>query len=442
MSESRRPGAQVLRCATAALWLAVLCLNTACTDRGGAARAAPNRQVTLVNFTRDTPSIYKTTVELEREFERRNPDIRIDNINIPNSDYFVKLLSMAAANAAPDMALFDTMNFSNYVSRGLLLDLTPYLERDRDISLDDFFSTAVERCRYKGRIFGIPTDTAVALPFYNKDLFDQAGIPYPDDDWTWDDLLSTAKRLTRDTNGDGSIDVWGLGSVPWVESLLSRGGALVDDPVNPTRSLLSSPESIAALQWLADFSLRHKVTPAASQLSYATTDDLFMSGKIAITVTGHWLVPRYRTAPKLRFDVAAMPTGKSGKAVLNFGSCYSIPANSRHPDEAWRLVKFFASEECGRRLASIGYFTPANKKVAASGEFLNSGRPPAGEQKFVDAMAYARPFPLFAQTSQMFDILSQEVDVVFNGEKTAAEVCPVLAKRIDQMLETARRSAR
>ena len=280
-----------------------------------------------------------------------------------------------------------------------------------------FFPQSIERCSYKGGIYGLPTDTAVALPFYNLDLFDQAEIPYPTDDWTWDDYLRIAKALTRDTDGDGKIDVWGSGGIFWIQYIYCSGGTLVDDPLNPKRCTIDSPETVEAIQWLADLSLVHRVAPSTAQLVSENYDDLFVSGKIAMNVTGHWLVPKYREIQSFRWDVAAVPTGKGGKAVLNFGSCYSIPAGTRHPEEAWRLLKYYSSFEVGRRLAEFGYFTPSNIKVAYSDAFLNNPLPPKSEQKFLDAMKYAHPFPFSTKTAQIIDRIGSGLQVVFNGGK-------------------------
>lgn len=397
--------------------------------------SAADGKVILVNFIRETPDRYRLFMQLDREFEERNPDITIDNINIPNADYFIKLLSMTAAGKPPDMVLFDSTNLPLYVKRGLVLDLRPYIERDPDVSLNDYFPEAIARCSYQGGVYGLPTDTAVALPFYNLDLFDQAGIPYPSDDWTWEDYLRIAKTLTRDLDGDGKIDIWGSGGIFWIQYIYCAGGTLVDDPLDPQRCTVDSPETMEAIQWLADLSLVHRVAPTTAQLASEDYDDLFMSGKVAMNVTGHWLVPRYREIKSFRWDVAAVPTGKGGKAVLNFGSCYSIPAGTKYPEEAWRLLKYYSSEEVGRRLAEFGYFTPANKKVALSAEFLDNPLPPKSEQKFLDAMDYAHPFPFSSKTAQIIDRIGSDLDVVFNGEKKAVEVCPQIARKITRILQ-------
>jgi multiple sugar transport system substrate-binding protein len=162
---------------------------------------------------------------------------------------------------------------------------------------------------------------------------------------------------------------------------------------------------------------------------------MFVSGKVAMNVTGHWLVPKYREIDSFRWDVAAVPTGKGGKAVLNFGSCYSIMAGTKHPEEAWRLLKYYSSAEVGRKLAEFGYFTPANKEVAYSDEFLNNPLPPKNEIKFLEAVDYAHPFPFSTKTAQIIERITSGLDVVFNGEKKATEVCPRLAEEITRILQ-------
>ncbi|MCX7918195.1 MAG: sugar ABC transporter substrate-binding protein [bacterium] len=392
------------------------------------------KQIIIVNMTRDMVEIHQENLKIEQEFMRLNPNIKVININVPNRSYWTKLLTMIAAGNPPDMILLDTEQFPKFVKRGYLLDLTPYLEKDREIEIDDYFPEAVRRSSYQKKIFGIPTDTAIALPFYNCDIFDQVGIPYPSEHWSWDDYLRIAKKLTRDIDDDGKIDIYGSGGVPWIQYTFSQGGHFVDNPINPTKCTIDDQIVMNAIQWVADLRLVHKVSPDPAQLAYETVDDMFVAGKIAMNINGHWLVPKYRAIKKFRWNVASMPTGKVGKAAINFGSCYAIPAGTKHPDAAWKLLKFYASIPIAKRFVSFGYFTPANKLIAYSPEFLNSGLPPANEKAFLEAMHYTVSYPFFEKNSEMIDMFNSELQSIFIGTKKAKDVCPQLAKQINQRI--------
>ena len=143
-------------------------------------------------------------------FHAANPNITVD-VDVSDWDaYWDKLQTGLAGGAAPDVFAMDGPLFPDYQSRDVLLDLKPYIDRDgydltqlADQGVADF-TTA------DGGQFGLPRDLNTIVLYYNKAMFDAAGIPYPDDTWDWAKLTEVAKQLTKDDNGDGKVDQWGF----------------------------------------------------------------------------------------------------------------------------------------------------------------------------------------------------------------------------------------
>ena len=191
--------------------LAILAFVTGLESAVPTALAAEKITVKLMTWG-DTTTMAKYAI-LERAFEAANPDIDMVVEVLPSSTYQRKLPVMIASGTAPD--LFEcspesSASFPNFASKDAYLDLEPLIERD-NIDIDQWFASVIQSCRYEGKLYVLPKKlNGPASVHYNMDLFDAAGLAYPNPDWTWDDALAMARRLTRDLDGDDRIDQWGL----------------------------------------------------------------------------------------------------------------------------------------------------------------------------------------------------------------------------------------
>ncbi|MCB0243455.1 MAG: sugar ABC transporter substrate-binding protein, partial [Anaerolineae bacterium] len=187
-------------------------------------------------------------------FMAEHPQIKIETWNQPWDDYFTKIQALWAsgdAKAIPDIAfLWPT---PQYAAEGVLENLDTYI-KDSGYDLGDYWPGLLESASYQGSVYGFPRDNEVNVLYYNKDLFDAAGVAYPDENWTWDDLKAAAEKLTvkdGDTVTQYALAMeGGIGKVStWINQ---NGGAIVDDYVNPSKCMLDAPESVEALTFFAD----------------------------------------------------------------------------------------------------------------------------------------------------------------------------------------------
>src|SRR5688572_7213030 len=173
-------------------------------------------------------------------FEEAHPAIDVELLHVPSqADYRQRLGTDFAAGTPADVVLINYRRYAPFAERGVLEPLEPYLEQSTLISEEDFYPETLEPFRYNGQIMCIPQNLSSLVVYYNKNLFDEAGVPYPADDWSWEQFLQTAQALTKDTDGDGAMDQYGLGTEASIfrvaPFIWQNGGELVDDPANPTR---------------------------------------------------------------------------------------------------------------------------------------------------------------------------------------------------------------
>jgi len=185
-------------------------------------------------------------------FEEKYPNIKVNLEIIPDDTYFQKLNAEYVAGSPPDIFNGGAPD-SGWPYWDKLLDLKPFIEAN--INKDDYFYGFVDAQNLAGKYVGLPRNWVDLVMFYNKDLFDEAGIEYPNEHWTWEeDLLNAAKALTKDTDGDGNPDQWGFWTGPDVLNMdgyvYASGGAVLSE--DKSRCLLDSPESIESIQFRGD----------------------------------------------------------------------------------------------------------------------------------------------------------------------------------------------
>ena len=176
---------------------------------------------------------------LLKEFEKQNPDIKIEFIHIPQN-YFQKLHLLFASNLAPDVVFINNYYAPKYIQSGLLEDLTPFFNKN------EYFKKSYEGFCFNNKIYAIPRDVSNLVVYYNKDLFKRYDAPYPSNNWSIEDYIKTAKQLTKDTNNDKKTDIWGTSFekdvIFWLPYLFSNNASILSD--DGSTILINKKESI------------------------------------------------------------------------------------------------------------------------------------------------------------------------------------------------------
>lgn len=406
----------------------------------GCDRMIPYEDVTPVKVTFwGRPEEIDIITHSISDWQSAHPEIKIIFEHTPYSGYESKILTRIAGGAAPDVIATEVDYFVTFASKNVLEDLTPFIENDSTFSKEDFFPTIINRFTVNGRILAVPRDVApFACVFYNKDLFDQAGIPYPTDDWTWDDLLRLARALTK-KDANGRITQYGFYGWAWRNFVYGNGGALVDDINHPARTLLEDPNSVQGLQFYSDLVNLYNVmpTPVALANMGMGVDLMFASGRLAMFLSGIWETPGLRNY-NFNWDVVMFPKNLRGiRAFGSGGSGYAILKSSKHKKEAWEVIKALTGPKGQEILAERGLAQPSRILVAQGPSWAGHPAPPANKKMLNEAVKYIvfSPFhPRWREIEEKY--LGSQLDLVFNGKKTAAEAVRQIVPPINAVLQS------
>lgn len=435
-------GGKTLPCSPAPLLLCVLLLLQA-----GCSQESPSElpSVTLEFMIWGDTSEVATVQEYVRAFEKKFPAIRIQIQHAPplgEMGYRQKLGVRMRSGTLPDVMYVDMQDFDAWAGKDVFLDLTPSMERDETFRLADYFEPIMKRFEVGGRYFGLAKDFTTLVLYYNRDLFDKWGVPYPEEGWTWDDLLERAKKLTRDTDGDGKPDEYGLTVETWfgewVPWLWQNAGEVLSE--DGTRCLLGDPayveKNAEALQFLADLIWKHRVAPTPAVTSDLGTADIFMTGRVAMCTYGRWMSMRFKDIRNFDWAIAPLPQ-KLRKATTLFTVCYSIAKNTKHPKEAWEFVKFLLGAEGQIAVAEAGHAIPVLREIAYSDHFLKAKvleHMPHNAKIYLDELAVGRMGPRTTLWQEIDAEVSRELLEVFHGRQEAREALRRVQEKVERIL--------
>lgn len=365
-------------------------------------------------------------------FEKEHPEIKVKQIRIPFDGYADKVQTMMAGRTEPDVMYMSHLWFPSFVERGAFLNLQPHIDRDNEFRKDDFHPVLAEAGKYRGDTYWIPRDLDYLVLFYNKDLFREAGVDFPNENWSWADLLNAAKKLTRDTNGDGRVDQYGIlapdGYIAFAW-IWQNGGSVLNE--ERTQSLIDQPAATEAVQWISDLINQEKVAPSPQVTKQEGTSEMFKAGRVAMATYGHWLIPSLKEEKAFDWGVTLLPKGKAGRMSFVSGSGYTISKNTKHPDAAWKLVKWLNSPESQEKMSKLGLIVPSRKSVYESDTFMNTPE----NKVFVDQTKYLRELPVTTYWNEMFDVIQKEFTLVWMGDKSAAEATREIDRQVDAILK-------
>ena len=338
------------------------------------------------------------------EFEKENPDIKIDFMHIPQN-YFQKLHLLFASNTAPDVIFINNLYLPIYADAGKLEDLTNYGLVD-----DDFYPKSVQALSRNGKIYGIPRDISNLVIFYNKDIFDKNRLPYPDNKTTFADFLELAQKTTDKENGIFGIS-FEEDPLFYLPYLMSEGGGLLSDDWK--NEILETEESQKGINFYSDLRNKYHVSPQKSDNASLTMAQMFLQGKLAMHLSGRWLVPKYRESADFDWDIAQFPKGTKGSIVPLDASGWAISKDSKHKQEAAKLIKFLSSKESLEKFSQSGLIVPARKSSANSPSFLDRKKP-ENAKVFLQVINTSKPTPVNRNYNEILDRTKQKLEKKFN----------------------------
>lgn len=302
------------------------------------------------------------------------------------------------------------------------MDLSETFENSENVSIEQFPEELVELYSAEDKLLGVPKDYDTIGLWYNKALFDEAGIEYPDGNWTWDDLLVAAQELTDEEAGVYGILAPLNRQEGYHNFIYQNDGYVISE--DKTESGFRNEETVEAVQWYADLSVKHNVSPTQNQFADNSNLTFFQSGRGAMAFFGSWMTAEMAnneyTAENV--DVAPLPQGEKQATIFN-GLANSVAENTEYPQEAQKFVEFLSSEKAMKIQGENGSAIPALEGIDTT---FNEAYPEFNTQIFIDQMEYGVIKPYTNQTTRWENIENEQLIPVFAGEKVLMKLQKIL----------------
>jgi len=377
------------------------------------------------------PHWEKALKEAMAEFMAQNPDIEVELEYVSYGEKETKYITAIEAGVGPDVMHLGPIevSFAQFASRGYFLDITPFIEAEGAGFLDAWYPTALGAVQYNGRYYAMPGDFMSMFLMWNKRLFVEAGLDPCKPPETWDELLEYAKALTRDRDGDGRIDTWGFGTVGAVDPgfqlrfspLLFSFGA---DYLTPDYkcAALNTPEAKEAFKfWVGLYTEHGVIPPGVTDMNPGKVREQFAAEKVAMILTSGWGPPIVESIrPDVNWDnilgFSHVPV-KAGTdpeyRTTAWLSYWAINRNTRHPEEAWRLVKFITGKAMEEKWFRDANVLSSRRDVTEVYEPILSS--PSARVN-ASELGKAKLVPLIPEWPQIIEAVNVAVQKGFIGE--------------------------
>lgn len=363
-------------------------------------------------------------------FMAENPDIEIEWVDLGNQR-FEKTLTLISGGNAPDI-LYINEWVPALATRNVLMPLDDLIAQDSEFNLDEFYEGLIDGNRYEEHIYALPQEVSPHAIYYNKDLFDKAGLPYPSDDWTQEEFIETALALTNPSEKQyGFLLEHGYGpALGWV---YRNGGNIFNE--DGTKTALDSNEALRAFEFMTEIVEKGiSPNPAEREASGQGTDAQFRNGQVAMFSAGLWMLPPFKEEPlDFNWDVVSMPVAENQNVpagILNWG----ISNQTEHKEEAWKVLKYFVGHEGMKRVAESHMALPGTKDEVANQIILDSGFP-ENVRAFVESASrvvmdgYTSPY-----TTEIMETLTPELEKMLLGNQSPEETQKILVEEINAIL--------
>ncbi|MEH6939308.1 sugar ABC transporter substrate-binding protein [Bacillus sp. JJ664] len=362
--------------------------------------------------------------EIIKLFNEKNPDIKVKTELTPYAQYFQKLETAATGGALPDVLWMNGPHVVQYAKGKVILPLSDMAKKD-DYSFDNYPKSLIDLYTVDDEVYGIPKDFDTTGLWYNKKIFDEAGVPYPDDTWDWNKLKEAATKLTNKDKG-----IWGYAALMgnqggYYDFIWQNGGHIISEDGKSVG--FDQPEAIEALKYNVSF-IEDGLSPTQAQMTETAASELFSSGKIAMMFDGPWMVPEYKKNPDL--NVAVVPQGKQ-RAVAIHGLSNVIAANTKHKEAAWKFVQFLGSKEAAEVYAKTGTVIPAYNGTQDA--WLQSV-PNLNLKAFIDGVDYSVPLPSVENTGEIWQYETDILKKAWSEEESVEDAVKELTKKANEAL--------
>ena len=362
---------------------------------------------------------------LASSFADAQDDIEVELVEVPDREALIaRVTTSIAAGDPPDLFLVNYRFFGPFVARGVLEPLQERLDASAVLAEGAMYDLAVDAFRDgDGEVVCLPQNVSSLVVYFNRDLFEAAGLPVPAAGWTWDDMTAAAAAMREGER-------YGLGVEPSIIRLApfvwSNGGDLVDDPDRPTRLTLDTPAALEALERFLALG-RDGLVPTAEESAAEDDEARFANGRLAMYLDSRRVTPQFRLTDDFEWDVAPLPVLRQPAGVLH-SDAYCLTADSEHHDAAFAFLEYALGPEGAAVIARTGRTVPSLRSVAESDAFLDPSRPPQSSAVFLDTIPAIRALPRISTWPEI-ESVANEILAAARADGTPAEE---VARRLDE----------
>lgn len=347
-------------------------------------------------------------------------------------EYWTMLSAAAQGGSLPDVFWMHANESVRYMSNGILLDLTEQIAGSEKIKTENYPADIWDLYTWEDKNYAVPKDVDTIALLYDKTLFDKAGVAYPTNEWTWEDLCDAAIKIHEATGAYGyamSSDDFQSGYANWI---YSYGGYMLDQET--LKSGFDLPETIEAME-LLDSLLKSGAMPSQEVVSENNPPALIENGQLAMTSQGSWMLAEFKnneyTAANCDF-VELPKSSKTGKrASIYNGLGWAAAANTKHPEEAWKLIEYLGSEEAQKKQAELGVTMSAY--IGTSDTWINAA-PDFNLQAYLNMWENMFIFPHSKNTVTWNDAINATFKQAWMGEITMKEACEQAAAEMNEVI--------
>jgi len=356
-------------------------------------------------------------------FETDNPDVKVDVETLPFDEYFSVLRTQIAGNDAPDAFEVNYENFVSFATAGTLADLSSHAS---DIAGSGYYQKAADAFALDGTPFALPESYSTVVLFYNKDLFDQAGIAYPTDSWKWADESAAAAKIAA--LGDNT---WGFfGGIQFWEfyKTAAQNGCNFFTDGNVT---IDEPQCVEALQFMLDY-VNSGSQPTNAEMSGVSDGDMFLKGELGMITTGIWMFDSFADAT-FPWDIVVEPGNTSGGSHF-FANGVAVSAASSKQDAAYRWLQYLTSSPAAAQIrVDAAWELPTLTDQSLYASYL-SQEPPTNREAVLASLDNVVLPPVIVRQEEMQDAVGAAFDKAVAGDITATEALAEAKAAIEPLL--------
>ncbi|MFF2016607.1 ABC transporter substrate-binding protein [Paenibacillus sp. NPDC058177] len=374
--------------------------------------------------------------QLADEFNAAHPDIEVKFEPVPGDGYATKLTTSLASGTAADVFLIGEGDFYSYVDKGVVEPLDDYIAKDSTFDLAMYQKDLIDMERINDKLYYLPKDFNPLALWYNKRIFDEAGVPYPSDDWTWDDMFATAKKLTKQENGKYTQFGFNAGTweYPIYTYLWTNGTDIANEEGTKAEGFMNSEKTVQAMEKYVALSKgdgRVSPTPQDTQ-TMGGDSSMFMTDKLAMMVTGRWIKSDLDKS-NVEYGSALIPKGADDeRAGIIAAAGWAMNSKTKHKVEAFELMKWLSGTDAQKLRSKNGLVLPAT--VAELDQVKTTEEK---DKPVIEMMNFARkPVTMRSANGPIFkEAFTQALEKILLGKLDVKSALDEAAKTADSKIK-------